>query len=52
MRINAVFMRVSPFQFAMYEGIARWPCVVHQAKRKRSAFIPGRSRRIYIEKRE
>jgi len=43
-------MRVSPLRFAMYEGIARWPCVVHHAKQERRAFIPGSGRRIFFEK--
>jgi hypothetical protein len=34
----------------MYEGIARWPCFVHHAKQKKSAFIPCDSRRIFFAK--
>jgi len=41
MRTRAVFMKVSPLRFAIYEGIARWPCDVHHAKRERKAFIPS-----------
>jgi hypothetical protein len=34
----------------MYGGTARWPCVVHHAKRNRRPFIPGRRRRIFLAK--